>query len=414
MSTNMETVKSKIEYANTRLKKVVNTSKVPKLPHHKKRWNLFNNLIEAYNAKHDEFKKLNVNYNEFQEIYNKIENKTNRANGQETVEDYFNQKMSEVIKNFQTGKKELNAKIDDLEKSYDQYEKDRKLARTNNRKELFKIRNSLRQAKYALSQLKLNRAKTKKAAKDVGFVSESSFMDSIFNCKKDNLEITYTGMIGTLIKEYTFITENLKNEKYKHISSEIIKLHIDDLTNSSAKKGFEDSKATYIKAIAFSTSTGSTSLGEELKSKITEMENSIKDYLTKIKNEFLAIKIIKPGELKSLCKKYSSGLENLKIGFVKNISPENLVSTYFDMYASSAAVNLDALISRTKNIRINNVSMASQLIIFSALVILLGVDLLALCPPIGIIYIGICLSYLVASAYFLLSSPVPKEKGEKT
>lgn len=415
MPTNIDSVKNKIEYP---LNKIIDIPKSPKLLHHKKRWKLFKGLIDAYNDKLDEFEKLGITCDKFESTYNRIKNKTGAANGKETVENYFNQKMSEVIKSFQTGKKKLNAEIDDLKKSYNQCKKDRKrlnfLARFKNKKELYKIENSIGQAEYALSQLQLNRAKTKKVAKDVGFVSESSFMDSIFNSKKDNLEVTFTGLVGTLIKEYKFITENLKNEKYKHISSDIIKLHLDNLKNPSIKKGFEDSKATYIKALAFSNSTGSTPLEEGLKTKITEMENSIEGYLTEMKNELLAIKVIIPGELKSLCKKYSNGLENLKTGFVKNISPENLVSTYFDMYALSTAVSLDALINHAKVIRKKNLLRAVTSIYSSASMFSEGSGWVLLCPPLAIICIGVGLVYLADGLYCLFKSPVPNaEEGEK-
>lgn len=354
MPADLEKVISKLEEAQ-KLKLFKEISDFPHLPHHKKRVRLFNELINAFNEDWIFIKRLK----DVRNIYECLERHLKDAENQEIVDKYFDVKMAEVIQKFRDGKKILNSKISDFDKSYDKLSKELKVHQAlgkaaearNAEEKLEKMRKALNSCIRILSALKVNRAKAKKAAKSMCVVDASSFLHSIFNCKNENNSGTCTGMAGTLIKEHKYIENNIKQAK--HIHSNEIKRHMKNLKDPSVKKAFMESEETYNKAVTIALQFESTKnsddrdLNIDYVKKIVEItENEIEKSIEELINKLLNSGAVREKTIRSYLENYKAKLEELKKNCVTMLSPEYQiwVEKYIDLYASSASIEFYSIV----------------------------------------------------------------------
>lgn len=418
MNNNIEKVIEKINEVNS-LSKIGDIDKIPLLPHHKKRRILFNALIKEYNDRLNFFKD-DVKANTVQENYSKINDRLRADKDAEDVNEFFHLKMEEAIQSFRDGKSSLNEKINKLESACQKCKTEGKVSYLY----IAKLGVGIRVSKHALSKLKENRIKAKTIAKNLNFVDGSMYLDSVYNCK------TGTGMVGTLIKENNFITENLKNEKYKHIKNNIIKSHTNNLTNSNVKKGFEDSKITYNKAQQFVNSLTEMSKlknnGENSENlnllgstrDITnKMETDVKNLLEKFSKELVSKKVTETG-LKNLADKYNHELEKLKTDYLKSCSSDlaslaSLASAYFDMYALSISFRFYSDISYNINQRRSDKRSAVNNLKYGILDLWIAKSIIPLFAPLGILILIVGIIRLLSVLLDLKPKAAPDIVGEE-
>lgn len=352
MPANLEEVIVKLEQVQG-LKPLEKISEFPHLPHHKKRVKLFNDLIKSFNEDLIFVKRLK----DFKNMYEVLELNLKDAENQEDIDKYFDVKMAEVIQKFRDGKKILNDKIKELDKSYDELSEKLKVHRALGKaseardaeEKLEEMRKAFNNCIRLLNALKVNRVKAKKAAKSMGVVDASSFMHSVFNCKNNNNLNTYTGMAGTLIKEHEYIGNN--KEQAKHIHSNEIKRHIRNLEDPSVKKAFMDSKATHNSAMnivaqfeATKNDSGDVNI-DDAKRFVALMENEIDKAIEEFINKFLKSRAVREKTIRSYLENYKAKLEGIKKDFILFLPKYQMwVEKYVDIYASSASIEFYSIV----------------------------------------------------------------------
>lgn len=380
-------------------------SKFPHLLHHKKRVKLFNELIKAYNMDLCFVKRLEG----VEDTYKCLEQNLKNSEEQKNINKYFDVKMAEVVEKFRVGKKTLNDEITNLKKSCGELSKKLETVQQDRKilvKNLREVEKALCNCKRILDALKVNRAKSKKIARDIGVVDGSSFIHSIYNCKNNNC----TGMAGTLTEEHIYIWNNIKNSK--HIHSDEINLHIKNLVDPSVKKAFMDSKATYNTAVNMArqfkfTENYSEDVNiESIKNKVKEMEGRIDEIIEEFINKLLSLKVFISKTIKSHVKSCESKLEELRNEYITLIPSEHQIwfKEYFDMYVLSSSIEFYSIYHKAlTNLKISkeNLALLETIIVLpvigmiplpGALIISLAVEL-----PYILMFCGVLIWGLFAS-----------------
>lgn len=256
---------------------------------HQKKYDDFLDLCIAYNKKVENYLNFYEKYvKEYKSVYNMLKEMENNEfnEGMDSSEMFLTSEIQKELNSFRKIKAELINQLDKISKQLGGCSR-------FDLKSKLKIRVAISKATRTLNKFKCVRKDIKNKMKSKSIITSDTFLHSILNYKegkesKEDKELDYTGIVGSLVTVQNYLNKYKDNEAWKELKFNSSISMSEFLTSNP--KSYEKSKKVFDCGIKMAekfknegtTKTNVTDMKKALESLKSEMDNFIKDSLDRV------------------------------------------------------------------------------------------------------------------------------------